>query len=74
MPAEPVSAHDAQVPAQAVEQQTLCSQKVELHSAPIVHVAPRGNLPQLMLMQLFGATQSAAVVVQLVLQAVAEAH
>jgi hypothetical protein len=31
-------------------------------------------LPQLMLTQLFGATQSAPVVVQLVLHAVAEAH
>jgi len=74
VPTEPASAHDAQVPAHAVEQQTPCAHWPELHIAPAVHVAPLGNLPQLMLTQLLGATQSVAALVQLVLHAVADAH
>jgi hypothetical protein len=60
VPVDPARAHDRQVPEQAVEQHTPCSQKFELHIAADVHAAPLGNLPQLMLTQLFGATQSAA--------------
>jgi hypothetical protein len=63
--------HDAHVPAQAVEQQTPCAQKPELHMALEVHAAVSGNLPQLLLMQLFGDVQSATVA-QVVLHAVAE--
>ena len=74
VPTEPVRAHDAHVPVHAVVQHTPCSQKFELHSLSAAHVAPVGSLPQLMLTQLFGATQSAAAVVQLVLHAVALAH
>lgn len=74
MPTEPVNAHDAQVPAHAVVQQTPWAQKFELHWLFIMHAAPTGSLPQLMLTQLLGATQSAAVLVQVVLQAVALAH
>ena len=59
---------------QAVEQQTPCAQKFELHIAAAVQAAPLGSLPQLMLTQLFGDTQSAAVLVQVVLHAVAEPH
>ena len=74
VPTEPVRAHDAHVPAQAVVQHTPCAQKFELHWLSAAHVAPTGSLPQLILTQLLGATQSAAAVVQLVLQAVALAH
>ena len=74
MPSEVASAHDAQLPVHAVVQQTPCSQKFELHWLSAAHVAPTGSLPQLMLMQLLGATQSVAAVVQLVLHAVADAH
>src|SRR5947207_3617281 len=41
-------------------QQIPCWQKVELHSAPLPHVAPIGFLPQLPAMQLVGGTQSAS--------------
>jgi hypothetical protein len=58
VPADPVSAHDRQVPGHAVEQQTFCSQKFELHIAAAVQAAPLGSFPQLMLMQLFGDTHS----------------
>jgi hypothetical protein len=58
VPALPGSAHDRHVPAQAVPQQTPCSQSPELHSAALPQVAPGGFLPQLPLMQLLGATQS----------------
>lgn len=76
MPTEPVNAHDAQVPAHAVVQHTPCAQKFELHWLLIAHAAPMGNLPQLPLTQLFGATQSIAIVgvVHVVLQAIAVSH
>lgn len=70
MPVDPVSAHDAHVPAHAVEQQTLCSQWFELHIAAAVQAAPLGSLPQLPLTQLLGDTQS-AVVPQVILQVAA---
>lgn len=52
--------HDRHVPSHAVPQQTPCSQKPELHSAPPPHAAPIGFLPQLPFWQLFGARQSAS--------------
>jgi hypothetical protein len=53
-----VSAHDMQVPAQALLQQTPCAQKFEAHAEPMVQGAPGGSLPQLLLVQEFGETQS----------------
>ena len=64
-----VSAHDMQVPAQALLQQTPCAQKFEAQAEPVVQGAPGGSLPQLLLVQEFGETQS-ALVEQVVLQAV----
>jgi hypothetical protein len=62
VPTLPGTLHERQVPVQAAPQQTPCSQKPELHSGPPPHAAPIGFLPQLLLMQLLGATQSASVV------------
>jgi hypothetical protein len=62
VPAEPLSAHDRQVPVQAVSQQTPCAQKPETHDAAVAQAAPGGSLPQLPLLQTLGATQSALVV------------
>jgi hypothetical protein len=61
VPTLPGTAHDLQVPVQAAPQQTPCSQKVELHSGAPPQGAPIGFLPQLPLMQVFGAMQSASV-------------
>ena len=74
VPAVPVSAHDTQVPVHAVEQQTPCAQKLCVHWLAVVQGWPSASLPQLMLTQLLGATQSVAALVQVVLHAVAEAH
>jgi hypothetical protein len=76
VPTDPVRAHDAHVPAHAVVQHTPCAQKFELHWLFIAHAAPMGSLPQLPVTQLFGATQSMAMVgaVHVVLQAVALSH
>lgn len=63
-----VSAQDMQVPLQAVLQQTPCAQKLEAHAEPVVQGAPGGSLPQLLLVQELGETQS-AFVEQVVLQA-----
>ncbi len=68
VPAEPASAHDRQVPVQAVSQQTPCAQNPDTHDAAVVQAAPGGSLPQLPLAQTLGATQS-ALVVQVALQA-----
>jgi hypothetical protein len=68
VPTVPVSAHDLQMPAQAVAQQTPCSQKPELHSPAAPQVAPIGFLPQLPARQVFGLVQS-EVDPQVVLQA-----
>ena len=54
----PGTAHDRQVPVQAMPQQTPCSQKPELHSGPPPQAAPIGFLPQLPFTQLLGATHS----------------
>ena len=45
---------------QAAEQHRPCAQISELHSSLPPQVAPIGFLPQLLLMQLLGATQSAS--------------
>jgi hypothetical protein len=68
VPALPVSAQDRQVPVHAVAQHTPCAQLPELHSAAAVHAAPLGFLPQLIIAQVLGATQS-ALVAQVVRQA-----
>ena len=67
-PSAPASAHDLQVPVQAVPQQIPCSQKPELHWAGAVQVAPGGSSPQLVPLQVLGDAQS-AVVPQVVRQA-----
>jgi hypothetical protein len=59
-PALPGSAHDRQVPVHALAQQIPCSQKPDWHSTALPQVPPGGFLPQLPLMQLLGATQSAS--------------
>lgn len=68
VPAEPASAHDRQVPVQAVSQQTPCAQNPDTHEAAVLQAAPGGSLPQLPFAQTLGATQS-ALVVQVALQA-----
>jgi hypothetical protein len=68
VPIEPARLHDAHVPAHAVEQQTPCAQKFELHWAAVVQGWPTGSLPQLMLTQLFGDEQSALLAQGIVLQ------
>lgn len=62
VPPLPGRAHDLQLPAQVVAQQTPVAQIVELHSVSPPQVAPRGFLPQLPFRQVLGATQSASVV------------
>ena len=61
VPTVPVSAHERQIPTQAVAQQTPCSQNPELHSVAPPQVAPIGFLPQLPEMQVFGFVHSAVV-------------
>ncbi len=68
VPALPESAHDRQVPVQALSQQTPCAQKPDTHDEALVQGAPGGSLPQLPLLHTLGATQS-ALVVQVILQA-----
>src|SRR5262249_22236533 len=60
-PSLPAIAHDLQVPAHAVLQQTPCAQIVEAHSLPAVQAAPGGLGPQLPFTHAAPATQSAAV-------------
>jgi hypothetical protein len=61
-PRLPGSAHDWQVPVQAVAQQTPCWQKPLAHSAETEHVTPGGFLVHIPETQTFGATQSASAV------------
>ena len=68
VPTVPVSAHDWQVPPQAVMQQTPCAQLPDRHSPPAPQVTPMSFLAQLPPMQVNGETQS-AFTVQVVLQA-----
>jgi hypothetical protein len=60
VPSLPATAHDLHVPVHADEQHRPCAQNVELHSSLLPQVAPIGFLPQLLLTQLLGATQSAS--------------
>ena len=47
-----------QVPVQALLQQTPCAQKPDAHAEATVQGAPGGDLPQLLLTQELGETQS----------------
>jgi hypothetical protein len=67
VPSLPATAQDLHVPVHVAEQQRPCAQIAELHSASAPHAAPRGFLPQLLLTQVLGATQSVSVM-QLVRQ------
>jgi hypothetical protein len=67
-PSEPATAHDLQVPVQAVAQQIPSSQKPERHSEAAPQAVLVGFLPQAPLTQTLGATQSASPV-QPILQA-----
>ena len=60
-PRVPATAHERQVPVQAVRQQIPCSQNPELHWPGAVQVAPGGSRPQLPPVQVFGDAQSAVV-------------
>jgi hypothetical protein len=61
VPPVPVSAHDMQLPAHAVLQQTPCAQKPLLHSGPAAQAAPSGLRPQLDAVQTLPVVQSALV-------------
>ena len=65
-----------QVPVQAELQQTLLTQNPDAQSVPMPdgHEPPTGILPQLMLTHVLPVVQSAAVVVQVVLQALLVPH
>ena len=69
VPSEPAIAHDEQLVAQVVAQQTPCAQWPELHMASAVHVPPFESRPQLfeVVLQVFGEAQS-VVAAQVVLQ------
>lgn len=58
----PVSAHDMQLPAQAVLQQTPWAQNPLLHSLPAMQDAPSGLSPQLDDVQTLPVVQSVFVV------------
>jgi hypothetical protein len=62
VPSVPASAHDRQVPLQALAQQIPCSHSAELHSAGAAQRAPIGFLPQLPVAQVLGELQSVEVV------------
>ena len=59
-PADVVSAHDLQMPVQAVWQQTPCSQKLERHSFLLMQIAPFALRPQKPPVQTAGDWQSAS--------------
>lgn len=54
----PDSAHDMQVPRQALWQQTPCSQKPLAHSVASAQAPPSGFLPQLLAVQTLPAVHS----------------
>jgi hypothetical protein len=58
VPAVPASAHDRQVPVQAVWQQTPWAQIPLAQSGPAAQVPPSGSLPQLPPVQTFPPVQS----------------
>ena len=53
-------AHDMQFPVQVVEQQTPCAQWVDMQSASAAQLAPGGLRPQLPLLHVVPAVQSAS--------------
>jgi hypothetical protein len=59
VPALPASAHDWQVPVQALVQQTPCWQKLEAHSAAVVQAVPGVFSAQAPALQTYPAAQSA---------------
>ena len=61
-PALPARPQDLQVPVQAVAQQAPWAQIPELQSVSVPQLAPIGFLPQLPLLQVLGAMQSASAV------------
>jgi hypothetical protein len=62
VPAVAASAHERQVPVQAVRQQTPCAQNPVVHSCPSAQVAPGGLRPQEPPVHTAGAAQSASAV------------
>jgi hypothetical protein len=64
-------AHDLQVPVQAWLQQYPWAQNPESHSLAIVHAVPIGLSVQMLALQMLGATQSVAAVMQVVRHAFA---
>ena len=73
VPMVPASAHDRQMPTQAVAQQTPCSHRLESHSAAAAQPAPIGFFPQLPARQVFGLVHSLEAV-QVVRQAAFVPH
>jgi hypothetical protein len=76
VPTLPASTHDWQVPLQSLSQQTLCEQKPEAHSPPIMQLTPVCFLPHIAPRHVLGARQSVPDVatVQVVLQAETPSH
>jgi hypothetical protein len=62
MPIVPTSAHDVQLPVQAVMQQTPCAQKLLWQSPATAQLAPIGRSPHELPLQTFGGAQSASAV------------
>jgi hypothetical protein len=60
-PRDALSAHDLQVPWQAVWQHTPCSQKLWMHSAALAHAEPSGLSPHDPLTQTAGGWHCASV-------------
>jgi hypothetical protein len=60
VPCVPVSAHDLQVPVQAVPQHVPCSQNPVMHSVAAAQARPVGFLVQTPVTQTLGVTQSAS--------------
>jgi len=62
VPSEPATAHDWQVPVQAVAQQTFCEQMPLTHSPPAAQVVPLSFFPHAPLTHTFGDEQWASIV------------
>jgi hypothetical protein len=60
VPGAVATAHDMQVPAQAVRQHTPCAQMPVAHSVPSLHTPPGGLRPHEPLLHTDGETQSAS--------------
>ena len=71
VPTEPATLQELQVDAQVVAQQTVWAQMPELQVVPLVHVAPLGERPQLLVVVLQVAVAAQSVLLaQVVLQTV----